>query len=182
ATLGDLAFTIVDTAGLEEGDPASLAGRMRAQTEAALADCDAVMFLIDARAGVTGADRHFAQALHRIDKPILLVANKAEGMAGREGLYDAYALGLGDPIALSAEHGEGTSDLYEALRAVLPAATLPAQEEDPEPGPLDDEADGRPVERRQVDVAQPHSRPRPVADRPRARPDARRHRPQRALA
>ena len=146
ATLGDLAFTIVDTAGLEEGDPASLAGRMRAQTEAALADCDAVMFLIDARAGVTGADRHFAQALHRIDKPILLVANKAEGMAGREGLYDAYALGLGDPIALSAEHGEGTSDLYEALRAVLPAATLPEQEEDPEPGPLDDEADGPPVD------------------------------------
>ena len=146
ATLGDLAFTIVDTAGLEEGDPASLAGRMRAQTEAALADCDAVMFLIDARAGVTGADRHFAQALHRVDKPILLVANKAEGAAGRDGLLDAYELGLGEPIALSAEHGEGTSDLYEALRAVLPAAAPQAEEEEAEAETIDDEEDGPPVD------------------------------------
>jgi len=83
ASLGDLAFTVVDTAGLEEGDAVSLAGRMRAQTEAALADCDVVMFMIDARAGVTGADRHFAQLLRRVDKPILLLANKAEGAAGR---------------------------------------------------------------------------------------------------
>ena len=120
ARLGDLAFTIVDTAGLEEGDPASLAGRMRAQTETALADCDAMLFMIDARAGVTAADRHFAQALRRADKPILLLANKSEGAAGRDGVYDAYELGLGEPIALSAEHGEGTSDLYEALRVVLP--------------------------------------------------------------
>jgi GTP-binding protein len=120
AHLGDLVFTIVDTAGLEEGDPASLAGRMRAQTETALSTCDAILFLIDARAGVTSADRHFANALRRVDKPILLVANKAEGAAGRGGILDAYELGLGEPIALSAEHGEGTSDLYEALRAALP--------------------------------------------------------------
>src|SRR6478752_4550023 len=102
--IADLSFTIVDTAGLEEGDPASLAGRMRAQTEAALADCDAILFMIDARAGVTGADRHFAQLLRRIDKPILLIANKAEGAAGRTGATEAYDLGLGDPIPLSAEH------------------------------------------------------------------------------
>ncbi len=127
--MASLVFTVVDTAGLEEGDPASLAGRMRAQTEAALADCDAVMFLIDARAGVTAADRHFAQALRRVDKPILLVANKVEGRAGRDGALDAYELGLGEPIALSAEHGEGTSDLYEALRAVLPEAAPQAEEE-----------------------------------------------------
>jgi GTP-binding protein len=147
ARLGRLAFTVVDTAGLEEGDPASLAGRMRAQTEAALVDCDAVMFLIDARAGVTGADRHFAQALRRVDKPILLVANKAEGAAGRGGLLDAYELGLGEPIALSAEHGDGTSDLHEALLALLPeTASEEAASEEAEQENLDDEEDGPPVD------------------------------------
>ena len=84
ARLADLAFTVVDTAGLEEGDPATLAGRMRAQTETALLDCDAILFVIDARAGITGADRHFAAALRRAGKPIIVVANKAEGLAGRE--------------------------------------------------------------------------------------------------
>src|SRR5215472_18659363 len=78
ARLADLAFTIVDTAGLEEGDPATLAGRMRAQTEAALIDCDAILFVIDARAGLTPTDRHFAAAIRRAGKPIILVANKAE--------------------------------------------------------------------------------------------------------
>jgi GTP-binding protein len=120
ARLGDLVFTIVDTAGLETGDGETLAGRMRAQTEAALADCDAVLFLIDARAGVTAGDRHFAQLVRRSSKPVILVANKAEGSAGRDGAYEAFSLGLGDPIAISAEHGEGLSDLYDALAAVLP--------------------------------------------------------------
>jgi GTP-binding protein len=120
ARLGDLVFTIVDTAGLETGDGVTLAGRMRAQTEAALADCDAVLFLIDARAGVTAGDRHFAQGVRRSGKPVILVANKAEGSAGRDGAYEAFSLGLGEPIAISAEHGEGLSDLYEALAAVLP--------------------------------------------------------------
>ena len=80
--LADLAFTIVDTAGLEEGDPDTLAGRMRAQTEAALIDCDAILFVVDARAGLTAADRHFAQAVRRAGKPIIVIANKAEGGAG----------------------------------------------------------------------------------------------------
>ena len=93
---------------------------MRAQTEAALADCDAVLFLIDARAGVNAGDRHFAQLVRRSSKPVILVANKAEGSAGRDGAYEAFSLGLGDPIAISAEHGEGLSDLYDALAAVLP--------------------------------------------------------------
>ncbi|MDE3176782.1 MAG: ribosome biogenesis GTPase Der [Pseudomonadota bacterium] len=146
AHLGDLSFTIIDTAGLEEGDPASLAGRMRAQTEVALSDCDAVLFMFDARVGVTGADRHFAQALRRIDKPILLLANKAEGAAGRGGVLDAYELGLGEPIAISSEHGEGTSDLYEALRAVLPASAHEEAEEDEAEPDFDDEEDGPPVD------------------------------------
>jgi len=147
ANLGHLAFTVVDTAGLEEGDAISLAGRMRAQTEAALADCDVVMFMIDARAGVTGADRHFAQLLRRVDKPILLLANKSEGAAGRAGASEAYELGLGEPIALSAEHGEGTSDLYEALRDVLPQPTAAEMEEADEAEPeLGEDEDGPPVD------------------------------------
>ena len=146
AKLGDLAFTIIDTAGLEEGDAVSLAGRMRAQTEAALADCDVVLFMIDSRAGVTGGDRHFAQLLRRVDKPILLLANKAEGHAGRAGATEAYELGLGDPIPVSAEHGEGTSDLYEALRDLLPEPeALPEEGEEAEPE-LGEDEDGPPVD------------------------------------
>ena len=144
ARLGDLVFTIVDTAGLETGDGETLAGRMRAQTEAALADCDAVLFLIDARAGVTAGDRHFAQGVRRSGKPVILVANKAEGSAGRDGAYEAFSLGLGDPIAISAEHGEGLSDLYDALAAVLPeTAHRDASAEDAAaPLVLGDEEDG----------------------------------------
>jgi GTP-binding protein len=148
ARLGDLEFTIVDTAGLEEGDPATLAGRMRAQTEFALADCEAILFVVDARAGVTPSDRHFAAAVRRADKPIILIANKAEAAMAREGVHEAYALGLGEPIPFSAEHGDGTSDLYDALREVLPvSARLDASEDDdPEPLVLGDEEDGSEVD------------------------------------
>jgi GTP-binding protein len=143
ARLGDLSFTIVDTAGLEEGAGETLAGRMRAQTEAALIDCDAVLFLIDARAGVTGGDRHFAQAVRRSGKPVILVANKAEGRSGRDGAMEAFDMGLGEPIAISAEHGEGLSDLYDALTAVLPdSAHDDAVEEETAPLTLGEEEDG----------------------------------------
>ena len=140
----DLAFTIVDTAGLEEGDPDTLVGRMRAQTEAALMDCDAILFVVDARAGLTAADRHFAQSLRRAGKPIIVIANKAEGGAGRDGVYEAFSLGLGEPIALSAEHGEGLSELYDALVEVLPPAARldPDEESEPEPLILGEEEDG----------------------------------------
>ena len=123
ARLGDLTFTILDTAGLEEVRPESLAGRMRAQTEAAIADADAVLFLIDARAGIVPDDRVFANVLRRAGKPTILVANKAEGRSGSAGAYEAFDLGLGEPVAISAEHGEGLADLYDALRAALPAQT-----------------------------------------------------------
>ena len=144
AQLGDLMFTVVDTAGLEEGDAVSLAGRMRAQTEAALSDCDAILFVVDARAGITPSDRHFAQAVRRADRPIILLANKAESSASRDGVNDAFTLGLGEPIGISAEHGEGTADLYEALRDVLPASSRLDPDEDDEGAPLelDDEEDG----------------------------------------
>jgi GTP-binding protein len=124
ARLGDLAFTIIDTAGLEEVRPESLAGRMRAQTEAAIADADAVLFLVDARAGIVPDDHVFANVLRRAGKPTILVANKAEGRSGFAGAYEAFDLGLSEPVAISAEHGEGLADLYDALRAALPAQTL----------------------------------------------------------
>jgi GTP-binding protein len=123
ARLGDLSFTIVDTAGLEEAGPESLTGRMQAQTEAALENADAIFFLIDARAGATPVDRAFANIVRRAGKPAILVANKSEGKVGQAGALEAYELGLGEPVAISAEHGEGLADLYEALRAALPEAT-----------------------------------------------------------
>ena len=118
--LGDIAFTVIDTAGLEQSAPESLSGRMRAQTEAAIEQADAVFFMIDARAGPLPADQAFADAARKSGKPVVLVANKSEGTAGEAGRLEAYALGLGEPIAISAEHDEGMSDLYDALRAVLP--------------------------------------------------------------
>ncbi|MEL6947660.1 MAG: ribosome biogenesis GTPase Der [Pseudomonadota bacterium] len=115
ARLGDLTFEIIDTAGLEEADDSSLEGRMREQTEAAIFDADATLFLIDARAGVTPLDQSFAASLRRVGKPVILVANKVEGRKGDEGLYEAYAMGFGEPVPISAEHGEGMADLRDAI-------------------------------------------------------------------
>jgi GTPase len=123
ARLGDLAFTVIDTAGLEEAAPDSLTGRMQEQTEAAIAAADGVLFLVDARAGVTPADRGFADLVRRSGKPAIVIANKSEGRAAEAGRLEAYELGLGEPVAVSAEHGEGLADLYQALRAALPDVT-----------------------------------------------------------
>jgi GTP-binding protein len=123
ARLGDLSFKAIDTAGLEDAARESLSGRMQALTATAIAQADAVLFVVDARAGATAADRAFADLVRRSGKPAILVANKSEGRAGEAGALEAYALGLGEPIAISAEHGEGFSDLYDALRAALPEAT-----------------------------------------------------------
>jgi GTP-binding protein len=130
AKLGDLNFTVIDTAGLEEGDAASLTGRMRAQTEAAIEDADAVFFVMDARAGVTPEDRHFAALVRRAGKPVILLANKAEGRVGEAGAYEGFDLGLGDPIALSAEHGDGFAELFSSLLTALPEATQLADDDD----------------------------------------------------
>jgi len=128
AQLGDLAFTAIDTAGLEEAAPESLRGRMQEQTEAAISAADAVLFLIDARAGATPGDRVFADLVRKSGKPSILIANKSEGSAGEAGVLEAYELGLGEPIAISAEHGEGLTDLYAGLRAALPDSTALAAE------------------------------------------------------
>jgi GTP-binding protein len=123
ARLGDLDFTIIDTAGLEDAAPESLTGRMQGQTDAAIAAADAILFLIDARAGAMPADRVFANLVRKSGKPAIVVANKSEGRAGEAGALEAYELGLGEPIPISAEHGEGLADLYDALCRALPDAT-----------------------------------------------------------
>src|SRR3954452_5004199 len=125
--LGDLEFTLIDTAGLDEGAKGSLTARMQEQTEIAIGLADALMFVFDARAGLTPNDRAFADFARRANKPVVLVANKSEGKHGELGAMESYALGLGDPIQISAEHGEGLSDLYDALRVLMPE---PAQDVD----------------------------------------------------
>ncbi|MBV9252152.1 MAG: ribosome biogenesis GTPase Der [Acetobacteraceae bacterium] len=120
---------LVDTAGLEEAGPETLAGRMRAGSATAVARADVVLFLVDARAGITPADEHFAQWLRRQAKPVLLVANKAEGRSTTSSVMEAYSLGLGEPVAVSAEHGEGISDLMAEIAERLPAPDEAAQEE-----------------------------------------------------
>ncbi|MGH6734931.1 MAG: ribosome biogenesis GTPase Der [Methyloceanibacter sp.] len=117
AELGTCAVTLVDTAGLEPGDT-GLTARMRQQTEAAIAQADLVLFLIDARAGVTGTDEIFADLVRTSGKPVILLANKSEGRAGEAGFYEAFALGLGEPLPISAEHDLGTGDLSEAIERV----------------------------------------------------------------
>ncbi|MCX8256400.1 GTPase involved in ribosome synthesis and maintenance [Beijerinckiaceae bacterium RH AL1] len=143
AKLGDLRFTVIDTAGLEEGDAASLSGRTRAQTEAAIVSADAIFFVIDARVGVTPDDRAFAALVRRAGKPLILLANKAEGRVGGDGAMEAYSLGLGDPVPFSAEHGEGLSELYSALLETLPDHTAaPEEAEEAAAKTFDDEEDG----------------------------------------
>lgn len=122
--LGDIDFTLIDTAGFEDVTDSSLESRMREQTQVAINEADIILFLIDARVGVTPLDEAFAGLLRRADKPVVLAANKAEGRAGDIGISEAYALGLGEPIALSAEHGEGMSELYAAI---APHAPVPGE-------------------------------------------------------
>jgi GTP-binding protein len=144
ARLHDLEFTAIDTAGLEEAASDSLAGRMVAQTRAAIDDADASIFVIDARAGVTPVDAHFAALLREAGKPVILVANKAEGRAGESGFLDAYSLGIGEPIAISAEHGEGMGDLRDALAAVIGAPEVEEEGAEAEGKPVQIAVVGRP--------------------------------------
>jgi GTPase len=142
AKLAGLTFKIIDTAGLAEGDSASLPGRMRAQTEAALALADAIFFVFDSRCGLTPADRFFANLVRRANKPVILIANKAEGRLGAAGALEGFDLGFGEPIPLSAEHGEGLAELFDALREALPmAAAFQDEPLTPEGGDAESELD-----------------------------------------
>ncbi len=140
----DLEFTVVDTAGLEDVRDQSLEARMRAQTEAAIEIADAALFMIDARAGLTPLDKAFAQQLRRGKTPVILVANKTEGRMAEAGRLEAYALGLGDPIALSAEHGLGINELYDRLQPMIAAREQEAAAEEEEGQPLQLAVVGRP--------------------------------------
>ncbi|WP_142850912.1 ribosome biogenesis GTPase Der [Telmatospirillum sp. J64-1] len=150
ASLGGMPFRVIDTAGLEEAFDESVESRMRQQTEKALEEADVALMLIDSRAGVTPLDAHFANFLRKRKTPVILVANKCEGKAGAPGLYEAYGLGLGEPVAISAEHGEGLGELFDAL---LPFA--PKEEEEPFPEEEADEGEGEEGEQEQDDPTKP---------------------------
>jgi GTP-binding protein len=140
AMLGPCAVTLVDTAGLEPGDK-GLTPRMRRQTEAAIAQADLVLFLIDARDGVVAADEMFADLVRGSGKPLVLAANKCEGRAAEPGLYEAYSLGLGEPLPISAEHDIGIGELSEAIQQICQAGGTIA----PDQGEFADEAEPRPL-------------------------------------
>jgi GTP-binding protein len=129
AKLADLSFRVIDTAGFEDARGDDLAARIQAQTERALGEADLALLLIDARAGLTPMDEALARAVRASNKPVVLIANKCEGRAGSGGLLEAFRLGLGEPIALSAEHGEGMGELYDALRPVVDAGTVSSEPE-----------------------------------------------------
>jgi GTPase len=141
ANLLGLEFKLIDTAGFEEDDAATLPGRMRAQTQAAVAAADVALFVIDARSGLVPLDEEISRWLRSSDKPVILIANKAEGRSGDSGVYEAFSLGLGEPVPLSAEHGEGLSDLFDELAphidalAELEAARIVAEEDGDEDSP-----------------------------------------------
>lgn len=139
ASLLGLDFRIVDTAGYEDHDAQSLPGRMRLQTEAAVAGADVALFMVDARAGIVPLDEEIARWLRGSTTPIVLVANKAEGRAGEQGILEALALGFGDPVQLSAEHGEGMGDLFEALLPHL------ERDDDEDPSAEDEEDPAAPL-------------------------------------
>ncbi len=142
--LFDLNFCVIDTAGLEETAAESLEGRMRQQTERAVEEAEAVLFLIDARAGVTPLDEHFANWLRRSGKPIVLVANKCEGAAAQGGLLEAHGLGFGEPVALSGEHGLGLDELHERLTPLLAGEDQDDDDEEPADDSLQLAIVGRP--------------------------------------
>jgi GTP-binding protein len=147
ATLIGMDFRVVDTAGYEDHDAQTLPGRMRLQTEAAIGQADVALFLVDARAGVVPLDEEIARWLRSSSTPVVLAANKAEGKAGEQGILESLALGFGDPVQLSAEHGEGMGDLFEALLPHLEAAieAMPEDEDDDAPdAPLKLAIVGRP--------------------------------------
>lgn len=125
ATVRGRNIRIIDTAGLEEAAPDTLYGRMRASSESAVAHADLVLFCIDARSGITPADQHFANWLRRQGRPVLLIANKAEGRQGAAAAMEAFSLGLGAPLAISAEHGEGVADLMAEIVDRLPPTDAP---------------------------------------------------------
>ena len=160
ATLSGNRVTLVDTAGLEEAPSGSISARMRAQSEAALSSADVILFVIDARAGITPADAAFARSVRASGRPVILIANKSEGRVTKDGFYEAFQLGLGEPIAVSAEHGEGVGELAAemlaalGLKPVIKARTRKGEAEDQDTG-IEAESGNRPI--RVAIVGRPNS-------------------------
>ncbi len=151
ADIAGLEFRVVDTAGWEDDDPESLPGRMRKQTEVSMEGADAAMFVFDSRVGITPLDEEIARWLRGQEVPVVLVANKAEGTQGDAGIYESFSLGFGEPVAVSAEHGEGTADLFDHLWPIIgekaegiESAQPGEDDEDPLSGPLKLAIVGRP--------------------------------------
>src|SRR5947209_5892950 len=145
AKLLGLEFRLIDTAGFEDEAVETLPGRMRKQTEAAVHDADAALLLVDAREGLTPLDEEIARWLRVESTPVVVVANKAEGRAAESGIFEAFRLGLGEPVAVSAEHGEGLADLFEALRPHIEHEHFAAEaEQDAAHAPLQLAIVGRP--------------------------------------
>lgn len=161
--IAHLEFSVIDTAGLEDADETSLEGRMRAQTEEAIRHADVTLFVIDARAGITPLDEHFADVVRKADVPVILVANKSEGRASDAGFYEAFGLGLGEPVPISAEHGEGIYDLGDAIRPFVEQA-------DTEEDALDEAIE--PVPEDEDDVVEAGSAERPIRIAVVGRPNA----------
>ncbi|MDW6020831.1 ribosome biogenesis GTPase Der [Mesorhizobium sp. BAC0120] len=134
ARLFDLDFEVIDTAGFEDAAPETLPGRMRVQTEIAIRDADIILFMVDAKSGVLPDDKTFAEIVRRSGKPVVLVANKAEARGAGAGLLEAWELGLGEPVPVSAEHGEGMNDLREAIIAALGDERAFAEDDEAAPG------------------------------------------------
>ncbi len=128
--IGDLAFRLVDTAGLDEGPAGTLNVRMSENSHVAIEDADLCLFMIDARIGITAADKDYAFQLRRGQTPVILIANKCEGRAGRDGVYEAYELGLGEPLAISAEHGDALSDVIDLIHDHVKNAPIDTYDKD----------------------------------------------------
>jgi GTP-binding protein len=164
ARLYDLRFQVIDTAGLEEAGAGSLLGRMRAQTELAIAEADLVLFVIDAKSGIVPADAAFADVVRRSGKPVVLVANKAEARGGQGGMLEAWELGLGEPVPISAEHGEGMPDLREAIVEKIGEGRAFAEEEAENPGAVEAAAlDGEDIADPEAEPAYDESKPLRIA-------------------
>ncbi|MEI9965938.1 MAG: ribosome biogenesis GTPase Der [Caulobacteraceae bacterium] len=172
--LGDLDLELIDTAGFEDVDDESLTARMQTQTEIAITEADVILFVFDAREGLTPLDGIFAEVLRRQDKPVVVVANKTEGRAGEIGAMEAFSLGMGEPVPISATHGEGLSDLYEAVIAATPADVMEAVEEERGDKPIRIAIVGRPNAGKST-LVKPADRRGAAPDRPRGRHHPRRH-------
>ncbi len=146
ADVGAVQMRLIDTAGLEQADAGTIEARMQGQTESAIADADILIFVIDARTGIVPVDEEFADLVRTSGKPVVLVANKCEGRSGRDGMYEAYSLGLGEPVAISAEHNEGMIELIRALETACSAL-------DERRTPVQDEEDGADADDRPLRIA-----------------------------